>query len=151
MKKQNGITLVALVITIIVLLILAGVSLSLAIGEHGILGQAKNTKAENEKATALEEIKFAISEAEIAYYEAYNKNSSVGKGHFFGDGTYFERACKSAKKLESGKPNVYVTKGDGVENKSNEGLITVTYTGESGTVYTATFNLEEPSKITFTP
>ena len=37
MKKQKGITLVALVITIIVLLILAGVSISLALGNNGVL------------------------------------------------------------------------------------------------------------------
>lgn len=42
MKKQRGITLIALVITIIVLLILAGVSLSLTLGTNGILSQAKN-------------------------------------------------------------------------------------------------------------
>ena len=39
-KKQKGITLIALVITIIVLLILAGVSISMLTGENGILNQA---------------------------------------------------------------------------------------------------------------
>lgn len=34
MKKQSGITLIALIITIIVLLILAGVSISLVVGEN---------------------------------------------------------------------------------------------------------------------
>lgn len=42
-KKQNGITLIALVISIIVMLILAGVSLNATIGENGIITQAKNT------------------------------------------------------------------------------------------------------------
>ena len=37
-RKQKGITLIALVITIIVLLILAGVSINLVVGEGGILG-----------------------------------------------------------------------------------------------------------------
>ena len=40
--KSNGITLIALVITIIVMLILAGVSLNATIGENGILAQAKS-------------------------------------------------------------------------------------------------------------
>ncbi len=44
MKKQRGITLIALVITIIVLLILAGVSLSLVLGENGILNRAVQAK-----------------------------------------------------------------------------------------------------------
>lgn len=41
LKGQKGITLVALIITIIVLLILAGVSISLVIGQNGILNQSK--------------------------------------------------------------------------------------------------------------
>lgn len=43
LKEQKGITLVALVITIIVLLILAGVTISLVIGNNGILNQARES------------------------------------------------------------------------------------------------------------
>ena len=39
--QEKGITLVALVVTIIVLLILAGIALSLVLGNNGILGKAK--------------------------------------------------------------------------------------------------------------
>ena len=39
-KKQNGITLIALVVTIIVLIILAGVSIAMLIGENGVISQA---------------------------------------------------------------------------------------------------------------
>ena len=42
LKGQKGITLVALVVTIIVLIILAGVSISLVLGSDGILGKAKS-------------------------------------------------------------------------------------------------------------
>ena len=42
LKNKNGITLIALVISIIVMLILAGVSLNAIIGENGIMAQAKN-------------------------------------------------------------------------------------------------------------
>ena len=52
MKRQNGITLVALVITIIVLLILAGVSISLVVGNNGILSQASNAVVKNKEAQA---------------------------------------------------------------------------------------------------
>lgn len=48
MKKEQGITLIALVITIIVLLILAGVSLSLVAGENGILKRAENARIEHQ-------------------------------------------------------------------------------------------------------
>ena len=44
-KRQNGITLIALVITIIVLLILAGVSIAMLTGENGILNQAQEAKS----------------------------------------------------------------------------------------------------------
>lgn len=42
LKSKNGITLMALVISIIVMLILAGVSLNATIGDNGIITQAKN-------------------------------------------------------------------------------------------------------------
>ena len=46
-KFQNGITLIALVITIIVLLILAGVSIATLTGENGILTRANDAKTTN--------------------------------------------------------------------------------------------------------
>ena len=45
MKNQKGITLIALVITIIVLLILAGVSISMISGDDGIATQAVRAKS----------------------------------------------------------------------------------------------------------
>ena len=53
-KKQKGITLIALVITIIVLLILAGVSIAMLTGENGILTQAQNAKNRTAEAEAQE-------------------------------------------------------------------------------------------------
>ena len=49
-KKQKGITLIALVITIIVLLILAGVSIATLTGNNGILTRANEAKTETEDA-----------------------------------------------------------------------------------------------------
>ena len=49
MKKERGITLVALVVTIVVLLILAGISLNLAIGNEGILTRSKEATNKYEK------------------------------------------------------------------------------------------------------
>ena len=46
-KKQNGITLIALVISIIVMLILAGVSLNMTIGDNGIITQAQKAAIMN--------------------------------------------------------------------------------------------------------
>ena len=44
MGKQKGITLVALVVTIIVLIILAGISINLILGENGIITQAQRAR-----------------------------------------------------------------------------------------------------------
>ena len=44
LKQKNGITLIALVITIIVLLILAGISISMLSGDNGILQKATDAK-----------------------------------------------------------------------------------------------------------
>ena len=49
MKKENGITLIALVVTIIVLLIMAGVTISFLVGENGILGNAEKAAEETKK------------------------------------------------------------------------------------------------------
>ena len=63
MKKNSGITLVALVITIIVLLILAGVTIALVFGDNGILTRASDSKKTTEKASGLEELKMVINES----------------------------------------------------------------------------------------
>ena len=64
-RKEKGITLIALVITIIVLLILAGVSIAMLTGENGILSQAQRAKTETENAAKQEEEDLAKLEAII--------------------------------------------------------------------------------------
>ena len=62
-RNQKGITLIALVITIIVLLILAGVAISMLSGENGILTQAQQAKSKTEKASTLEQVRLAAVDA----------------------------------------------------------------------------------------
>ena len=64
-SEEKGITLVALVITIIVLLILAGVSIAMLTGENGILTQAQNSKLETERSEKLEKIELAVAAAQL--------------------------------------------------------------------------------------
>ena len=61
-EKQKGITLIALVITIIVLLILAGVSIAMLTGDNGILNQANDSKIETAVGTVKEQIKSSQGE-----------------------------------------------------------------------------------------
>ncbi len=65
LTKNSGITLIALVITIIVLLILAGVTIMSVTGENGILSRSISAREETKKAQALEELKEKIMEVQI--------------------------------------------------------------------------------------
>ena len=74
-KQNNGITLIALVITIIVLLILAGVSIAMLTGDNGILTQSKQAKIETAKGSLKEEINLMIQKRKID--EATGKKISL--------------------------------------------------------------------------
>ena len=61
MTNNKGITLIALVITIIVLLILAGVSIAMLTGNNGILTQAGNARDETVQGEVEEACKLAVA------------------------------------------------------------------------------------------
>ena len=82
-KKQKGITLIALVITIIVLLILAGISINLVVGENGILKQAQNAVSSQKAGAAKEEVGFAWSSCQTEYMQEIASNQGVDKSSFF--------------------------------------------------------------------
>jgi|GEM_PF-4777001 len=60
-KDKNGITLVALVVTIIVLILLAGVSVNLVIGNNGIIAKAQIAKKNAENAAWLEKAQMIVT------------------------------------------------------------------------------------------
>ena len=70
MRNQRGITLIALVITIIVLLILAGVSIAMLTGDNGILSNADRAAEETAIANARDEVSMAVNEALTNRYGA---------------------------------------------------------------------------------
>ena len=76
-KKQRGITLIALVITIIVLLILAGVSIAMLTGENGILTQAQRAKNETETAQIQEQN--ILTDYEVYINNATLETATVGE------------------------------------------------------------------------
>lgn len=69
MKQERGITLIALVITIIVLLILAGVSIAMLTGENGLLSRSKNAVIESKIADCKEHVMLTVNELISEYYE----------------------------------------------------------------------------------
>ena len=67
MRNEKGITLIALVITIIVLLILAGISIAMLTGENGLLNKSKESAAASAVAGAKDEISLEFQK-EMADY-----------------------------------------------------------------------------------
>ena len=76
-KERKGITLIALVITIIVLLILAGVSIAMLTGTNGILTQANNAKQVTEESTEKEKRQLSQVEAS-SHLENYDYTDVEG-------------------------------------------------------------------------
>ncbi len=73
-RREKGITLVALVITIVVLIILAGIAISMTVGENGIFTKAREAKRLQITAEAKEKIGTDILDAQI---EATQKNEQL--------------------------------------------------------------------------
>ena len=75
MEKNTGITMISLVVTIIVLIILAGVSMSMIVGDNGIITQAQNAKKKTEEAQAREKLDIALMELQTEKYMNANYNA----------------------------------------------------------------------------
>lgn len=65
-KNQNGVTLIALAVTIIVMLILAGATMSMLTGNSGIMTNAKKSSAASEEADAYEKMAQAFSTVRLS-------------------------------------------------------------------------------------
>ena len=153
-KKQNGITLIALVITIIVLLILAGVSISLLVGNNGILTQASNAVIENRKSSAKEEVAMAVASAKTEYYTQWAKNTSKTLGEYL--------TSENLTKYTAGKGTVteITANGDGSYilkyKENNQGTVyTFTVDGNQNVVLVgseveenSSNNVTEPTEVT---
>ncbi len=72
-KGNKGITLVALIITVIILLILAGVTISLVIGENGLINKSKDTAKISFEKDVQESLELAIADLEISKTESGEK------------------------------------------------------------------------------
>ncbi len=77
LKNNRGITLIALVVTIIVLLVLAGISISMLTGQNGILNRAQEAKEQTEMAQANENNKMQGYEDIINQYRDLPKEEGT--------------------------------------------------------------------------
>ncbi len=108
MKNNKGITLLALAVTIVVLLILTSIGLKLALGDNGIIGEAKNAKELSEiddekgivkRATTVSLIKSKGSKVEQDTLEkALNDETGEGKTEVSDVGNVFEVMFKETNR-----------------------------------------------------
>lgn len=75
--ENKGITLIALIITIIVLLILAGISISFLTGDNGIINKAQSAKLESEKSAAKENLKLQITNLQTKLLSENSRNAGL--------------------------------------------------------------------------
>ena len=140
-KKKKGITLIALVITIIVLLILAGVSIAMLTGNNGILTQANKSKVAQIEGQVKEEVNLAVQAAKM-----YAEQEAVSTATGYTASTHLadpndDIITEMEKDLTTGY-SITGVNGSG----DTAGTITVTYTTDS--YKSATNNAS--AKITFT-
>ena len=98
-SKTSGITLIALVVTIVVLLILAGITISLVFSENGIISKSKNAKEQTEISKVREQLELAKGPEYIEGNGTYNPDS------------YFERI--EAEGIIGNKDTDVIDNGDG--------------------------------------
>ena len=77
LKQNKGITLVALVITIIVLLILAGVSISLVVGENGVLSRATGAAEKTKRSQLKEAMDLALEDCQTEFAETFTNDATT--------------------------------------------------------------------------
>ena len=69
MRGKKGITLLALVITIVILIILSTIAIQFVFGDSGLIKRAEQAKYENNKANAREQIEIALADIAIIKYD----------------------------------------------------------------------------------
>ena len=153
MKKEKGITLIALVITIIVLLILAGVTIQTLTGDNGLLGKTSESKFITEIQHYNEELKLAITE-DYTNSMGNRQNKFNVRRSSYNDENSFTNAMKSkipsfnnkyANKLEIKEDQLNYIGEDEQERTwlaqviSVAGILKISYVYENGTEAAPTY------------
>ncbi len=154
MKEQKGITLIALVITIIVLLILAGVSIAMLTGENGILTKASGAKSASSEAEYEESIKLAVAEILANKYDPTFKGSADDK--VVKAATIVKLAKASNSNMDGLTAGTDAPAASGVQAYSSvtatvDGKTKTWYVTEKGKVLTTTPNATTAPSDTTTP
>ena len=133
-KNKSGITLIALVVTIIVLLILAGISIQMLTGDNGIINNAQEASIKTESAKVDEEVKLAVTTLNMEITQNKVKQSSYNPANFIDtntDGTItVAKSCKEILEAELTDSNYEITKAGstGLSIKYESSTVTKEYT-----------------------
>lgn len=123
MKNNKGITLIALVVTIIVLLILAGVSIAMLTGQNGILNRASDAGESTDVANAKEKVTLAINEAITDYYKDTYTGSEATTTTLY---SASNAALKKLDKVEESGATIAVVES---EETPKTTTVTISYKG----------------------
>ena len=119
-KQEKGITLIALVVTIIIMLILAGVSIKLAIDNNGVIENAKEAKDQYEQAQANDEsgledlaskLKEQIDANKANLYDPATEGIPIPAGFYYVGGTKASGLVISDNSSDKGKYKGQTTVG----------------------------------------
>ena len=98
LDRPEGITLIALVITIIILIILVGVTLNLTLGENGIFNKSKQGVDKYEESSIAEALKLAIVDADLSNY---TENKNEGYFNYLKEQGYIEEIQETAATINN--------------------------------------------------
>ena len=128
LKKNKGITLIALVVTIIVLIILAGISINLLLGDNGIIKKAQE---------AGERYKTASNEEEVRLSDLDSQIQSVLDGNGFQGGSGGDNNDNNSTAITGvlGAPVNTLNYGEKVTNYTAAGLVWRLFYEDSNNVY----------------
>lgn len=126
MRNERGITLIALVVTIVVLLILAGVTITYALGDNGIFGTAKKAEVGSIKATFSDAVSTTQAECLIKKHDP--------------DDTVPETPAELLTMVKNYLPDTWKEKTSATTISFTDGKLagTISYAKDEKTTYTIT-------------
>ena len=124
LRETKGITLVALIITIIILLILAGVTIGLVIGENGLIAKSKQSANKYSDESEIERINMIVAEAQTKGYEEGNNGEltqanlqeALDNSYGVGNATASEKQADGSFIIKVGEKEYKIDYGLGVSS-----------------------------------
>lgn len=137
MKKKSiinneGITLIALVVSIVVMLILSAISLNATIGQNGIINQARKSKLKQEEAQVETDVSSALSALDMEYYQKVSSDSGISITSIYniaGLSKYLNGKVNGFRYNKNGTTTIFYTTEKGSYTVRISQGQTTTYTG----------------------